>query len=184
VGKVYRLVRSFGNALIALGASLLGTGAAQAASATSNGEAVIVSTLSFLSAEDLEFGSIVAGTTGGTVIINPNGTRTVSGVVTASGLNQPARFAGRGTVGQTVQISMVATPINITRVGGTETMQVSAFRVGTTTSAVLISTTPLSFVIGSGTGIFNFPVGATLTVNPNQAEGNYQGTFSIILNYM
>jgi Domain of unknown function (DUF4402) len=178
-------MRRLGSALIALGASLLGTSAAHAASATSNGEAVIVSTLSFFSVEDLEFGSIVAGTTSGTVVMNPNGTRTVSGGVTAaSGLNQPSRFAGRGTVGQTVQISMVASPINITRVGGSETMQVSAFRVGTTTSAILISTTPLSFTIGSATGIFNFPVGATLTVNPNQAEGNYQGTFSIILNYM
>ncbi len=94
-----------------------------------------------------------------------------------------AAFAGRGTFNQIVTISMLATPITLTRVGGTQTMQVGTFVIGSAPTTVILTTTPQRFRITSATGIFNFNVGATLTVGPNQRDGNYAGNFTIILNY-
>ncbi len=169
--------------VLCLASIILGTGPVRAASGQGAGEAVIVSRLSFFSVEDLDFGTILSSAAGGTVDIAPDGTRTATGVTPAGGLFQPARFAGRGTFNQIVSISMVATPITITRVGGTQTMRVGVFKIGTTTSAIVLTTAPQTFRIGAATGIFNFPVGAQLTLGPNQADGLYQGTFSITLNY-
>lgn len=182
MGTFLRLLRICGIASAALGGLL--SSPAFAATGTGRGEAVVVSRLSFFSVEDLEFGTILAGPTAGTVTVAPDGTRTaLSGATLAGGLPQAARFAGRGTFGQFVTISMVATPITITRVGGTETMQVGTFMIGSSPSTTILTTAPRTFQIGSATGIFNFPVGATLSVGANQRDGDYQGTFSITLNY-
>jgi Domain of unknown function (DUF4402) len=61
-------------------------------------------------------------------------------------------------------------------------MRVHTFVMGSTPTAVL-TTTPRRFRINSATGVFAFPVGATLDVAANQAPGKYTGTWSITLNY-
>jgi Domain of unknown function (DUF4402) len=61
-------------------------------------------------------------------------------------------------------------------------MTVSNFTIGSTPTAP-ITTAPRTFRITSPTGIFNFPIGARLNVGANQMDGNYQGTFTIVLNY-
>lgn len=162
---------------------MLGGGAAHAAPVTAEAKVVVVSQLSFLTVEDLEFGRMVRGTTAGTVTIAPDGTKTSTGGVTpVGGGHQPARFAGKGSFNQFVQVSITATPITITRVGGGATMTVSNFVIGSTPTAP-ITTAPRTFRITSPTGIFNFPIGARLNVGANQMDGNYQGTFTIVLNY-
>ena len=42
---------------------------------------------------------------------------------------------------------------------------------------------PLAFRIASSTGMFAFPLGATLRVGARQAPGIYTGTFSVVLEY-
>ncbi len=169
--------------LAVLGALLLGTAPACAAAGSGTSNAAVVSRLSFFSTTDMDFGTIVRGTGSGTVVMAPTGVRTATGVTLIGGNGTAAAFVGRGTFNQIVSISMVASPITITRVGGTETMQVGTFVIGSAPTTVILTTTPLLFRIGSANGIFGFNVGATLTVNPNQAEGNYQGSFAIVLNY-
>lgn len=145
-------------------------------------QAIILKPLSFFRVQDLEFGEFVPGATGGVVRVFPDGSRTATGSVTLVGANhQPARFAGLGTFNRQVDISVSANSIQLTGPGAPMTL--TQFEIGSTPTAIL-STTPTRFRIASTTGIFNFPVGARLTVNANQAAGDYAGSFAITLNYL
>lgn len=175
--------------LASLGAMLLAlTGMAapaHAAGASGPSTVVVVRPLSFFSVDDLNFGKLLAGTTAGTITIAPDGTRTATGGATPiGGGTSPATFTGMGTYNQIVNISMVATPINITRVGGTQTMQVRTFTIGSSPTTQVLTTTPRSFRIGSLSGLFLFAVGAQLVVGANQTPGDYRGNYTVILNYM
>jgi Domain of unknown function (DUF4402) len=147
-----------------------------------NAEITVVRPLSFVIDDGLDFGNVVRGTTAGTVVLAPNGTRTKTGGVTLinGGGHKPASFAGMGTNNQRVDISLGANSILLTGPGAP--MRVHTFVVGSTPTAIL-TTTPLRFRINSPTGVFAFPVGATLDVGANQAAGKYTGTWVINLNY-
>ena len=177
-------LHTFASCCAAATGALFVANPALAAAKTGLAKTVVVSRLSFLNVEELEFGSLLAGAAAGTVIISPAGVRSKTGGVTLvnGGLVQPARFAGRGTVNQTVLISIATATSTLRRVGGTETMALDRLTIGSTPTAVL-TTTPQSFRITSPTGIFNFPVGGRLSVAANQAPGDYTGTFSVTLNY-
>jgi Domain of unknown function (DUF4402) len=180
-GKSFK--RGLGCALAILAAAVAVP--AQAKTTPAQAKVAMVSSLSFIAQEDLEFGYILPSATAGTVTVSPANVRTKTGGVTlmGGGLVQPSRFFGRGTFGQTVQISLASSPFTLTRVGGTETMTLDTMVIGSTPTAIL-TTAPLSFVIGSATGIFNFPVGGTLRVKANQADGDYVGSITITLNYL
>jgi Domain of unknown function (DUF4402) len=167
----------------ALMAALGSAPSAHAAGGVGAGKAVVVSPLSFIAVEELEFGSILPSGTAGSVIVAPDGTRTRTGGVTlVGGVVQPARFAGLGRFNQIVQISLNAPFFTLTRSGGTETMRLDTIVLGSTPTAVL-TPTPGTFRIASSTGIFNFPIGGTLRVNANQVPGDYAGLVTITLNY-
>jgi Domain of unknown function (DUF4402) len=171
----------------ALAAIMLATAmfpaASRAAPGSAKADATIVTPLSLIKDEDLEFGSILASGTAGTLVVPPSGLRTsTGGVILAPGVYFPSRFAGFGKSGQSVQISLGANSITLNRVGGGATMTVDTFVIGSTPTAIL-TTNPQVFTIGSANGIFNFPVGATLRVGANQAAGSYAGTFTMTLVY-
>ncbi len=178
------LRRAVGAALVVVLALPAPVQAKEKVTVQARAEAVIVSQLSFFKVDDLVFGRIAAGNTAGTVVLSPSGVRTkTGGVLLAAGLPaQPAAFAGKGSFNQQVSISVNATSRTLTRVGGTETMTMDTFVIGSTPTAVL-STAPLAFRIANTSGIFQFPVGATLRVGARQAPGTYTGTFSLTLNY-
>jgi Domain of unknown function (DUF4402) len=171
----------FAAGAVALGAST----SAWAASASATGQAVMVSPLSFFVIDDLDFGRLLAGSTAGTVVMSPSGARTKTGGVTLSsgGTPQPVNFAGRGQLNQIVAISLATSPNRLTRVGGTQTMVLDTFVIGSTPTAP-ITTAPTQFRIAGTGGVFNFPLGATLRVGANQTPGDYVGTFRITLNYL
>lgn len=174
-------------ATLALMLAVLCAGAAQAgeiATTTANARAVIVADLTFFKVNDLQFGKIIAGATAGTVVVAPTGVRTVTGGVRlASGTTvQAAAFAGKGAVGQQVAIAITSTTVTLNRAGGGATMTMDTFIIGSTPTAQL-TTSPTTFTIGNPTGIFQFPVGATLRVGANQAPGVYTGTFTLTLQY-
>lgn len=164
------------------------TAIAQSATASATAEAVIVRRLTFVKDEDLDFGPMLDGTTAGTVTVSPFNVRTATGGVTlAPGAFQASRFSGYGFVNQRVRISINATPITIRRyvnnVPQAETMIVRDFVIGSTPTAFL-TTNPRIFRITSASGLFNFPVGATLVVGANQRSGAYVGTFTLTLDYI
>jgi hypothetical protein len=145
--------------------------------------ATIIARLSFIKTQDLDFGQIAASNSAGTVTIAPNGARSKTGGVTLFGESgSPARFAGYGFPSQSVLISITAPTGVLTRTGGSETMQFDTFVVGSSPQ-VQLTTAPRSFRIASSSGMFAFPIGATLRVKRNQMPGIYSGTFSITLQY-
>lgn len=176
-----KILAAFGMAAI-LGSM---TFPSQAFAGQANGrtEAIVVTPLSFFIVDNLDFGAIVAGGTAGTVVVPPTGARTRTGGVTLVGsLYSPSSFAGRGQNNQLVQISLASNSIQIRRVSGTQQMTVDTFIIGSTPTAQL-TTNPQVFRITSASGVFNFPVGATLRVGANQVPGLYTGTFTMTLNY-
>lgn len=180
-------VRTLGAAICcALLLAVCGAQSAQAkerATRTARAEAIIVTRLSLLKVDDLDFGRIVAGNTAGTVVMAPSGARTKTGGVTlASGANQPARFSGYGYPNQNVSIWIGANSVQLTRVGGTQKMTLDTFIIGSTPQTQL-TTAPLGFRIGSSTGMFAFPLGATLRVGARQMPGVYKGSFTVLIQY-
>lgn len=161
--------------------SLAASTAAHADQTAADAQIAVVRPLEFIRVENLDFGQVIRSSTAGTVTIAPNGTRTKTGGVTLVGTGfQAAEFAGMGTNNQRVDVSLGANFINVTGPGAP--MRVHTFVIGSTPTAIL-TTTPRRFRINSPTGIFIFPVGATLDVGANQAPGTYTGTWSITLNY-
>lgn len=180
--RTIRFFQRTARALLLAAFALIAAQPAYAGTMPGSGEITIVSPLSFVIDDNLEFGAVVRGTTAGTVTITPTGTRTQTGGVTLinGGGHKPALFAGQGTFLQRVEISLGASSISLTGPGAP--MVVRDFVLGSTPTAVL-TTTPLSFRIASLNGVFSFPVGATLDVGANQAPGVYSGNWSITLNY-
>ncbi len=175
--------RKWAKAAIASAAILsCGTAAPAFAGTTAvQGEVAIVRPLSFFITDQLDFGKVLASATAGTVVLAPNGVRTATGGVTLVGnTQQVAIFAGQGTNNQNVDISMGTNTINLTGPG--TPMQVSTWVIGSTPSAFL-TTAPLRFRIVSPTGVFAFPLGASLAVGANQTPGVYTGTYSVTLQY-
>jgi len=171
-------------ALLASAAALtVSVPASAQATASAQAQGVIVRPLSFFRVQDLHFGAMVPGTTAGTVVVAPDGARTRTGGVTLVGSgHQPARFAGDGAPNQTVRIRMVTPTIQITGPGAP--MTVDQFTIGSSPTYVVLSNNWNNFTLAGAAGIFNFPLGAQLQVNANQAAGIYSGTFTIELQYM
>lgn len=161
---------------------LLGATPVRAEQEQANSQVGVIQPLSFIKTEDLDFGTVLAGTTAGTVTITPAGARTATGGVTLFGASghQPAEFAGWGQFNQRVDVSVGSNSIWI--YGPGNRMRVRTFIIGSTPTAQL-TTNPRSFRISAANGAFRFPVGATLEVGANQAPGSYSGVWFITLNY-
>jgi hypothetical protein len=136
-------------------------------------QVALLSPLSVLKQGDLDFGTLIVSGSGTAVIDPVSGVLTTTGGATKSGSGaHPALFTGTGSKNSVVHIRLPQNPITVTRVGGTETMTVSNWTLDG----------PMNRKIPPGS-IFDFTVGATLTVNANQAPGTYNGTFSITVQY-
>lgn len=186
-GRFSPAIRALCAALSLVGTALLATPAAAKGSVISTqaiAKTIVVAQLSFFKVDDLNFGKIIAGTTAGTVTVTPTGSRSATGgaKLASDPTVKPARFAGKGSRNQTVVIAVLSNTSTLTRVGGTQKMTMDTFVIGSSPTATL-TTAPLAFSIAAPTGIFTFPVGATLRVGANQTPGTYSGTFTITLAY-
>jgi Domain of unknown function (DUF4402) len=179
-GVKYR-IQMKGGVGMALAAALVAS-PAMADTEVATAEITIVRPLSFVIDDNLDFGNVIRGTTAGTVVVAPNGARTSTGgvILANGGGHKAASFAGMGTNNQRVDVSLGSNSILI--VGPGLPMRVHTFVIGSTPTAVL-TTNPQRFRINSATGVFAFPIGATLDVAANQAPGKYTGTWNITLNY-
>ena len=128
--------------------------------------------ISLSNTRGLDFGSFVAAG-GGTVILSPAGLRSRTGAVVL--LNSPgtgqASFNAVRIDGDTTQVSISLPPNGSVRLNsGANTMAVNNFT--SSPAATMSVQTPMTL-----------GVGATLTVAPDQARGNYSGSFSVTVNY-
>ncbi len=141
----------------------------------------VVTRLSLVKVDDLDFGSLIVGPGGGSVIVSPGNVITITGAITRVGATGGrASFTGLGRRLQLVQVSLPQSSILLTRAGGTETATVDTFRLGLDSTLLQIGSL---YAIVSTTGIFNINVGATLRLANNQRPGIYTGTFSLIAVY-
>jgi hypothetical protein len=143
------------------------------ATGNATGTASLLRPLTIIKQADLDFGELVV-TGPGTAVIDPlSGALSTTGLVTHVGpAAHPAVFTTTGSRTSNVHIKVPQNPITLTRVGGTETMTVSAW--------TLDGPQNRKFPQNAA---FNFAVGATLTVAAGQADGTYLGTFDVTVQY-
>jgi len=149
------------------------TAGAFAQSATATATAVIVSPITLTRTANMSFGNIIADIDGGTVVLVPAGTRTLTGLASPSlpGTVTAASFNVTGLANATYAITLPATH-DIT--DGVQTMTVNAFT----------STPSATGTLDAG-GAQTINVGATLNVNGNQNAGTYTNAagFQVTVNY-
>lgn len=172
--------------LAVAGLALAATPAAakERATVSANARAVILENLSFVKVDDLDFGKLIAGTSAGTVVVSPASVRTATGGVrlAASTSVKAAKFAGKGSVNQLLTIMVTSNSVTLTRSGGGDTMTMDTFVIGSNPT-VQLSTTPQLFFIGTASGMFQVPIGATLRVKAAQTPGIYAGAFTVTVQY-
>jgi hypothetical protein len=131
---------------------------------------------------DLDFGNVITRPTAGTVTINAQtGVRTTSGPVLVSGTTSRAQFSGSGTKGQLVTVTATPGTITLNRIGGGATMTVNALRISVNggTPRALGRNVPLS----AAAGVVDIKLGGRLNVRANQLDGQYEGNFTLTMNY-
>lgn len=147
-------------------------------SANAASSATIVTPIAISKAIDMNFGNLAVSATGGTVILAPASTRSLTGGVTlpvVTGTVTAAEFSITGQPNYTYSITLPSNSLTITEtVGGTATMTVSNFTSNPTPTGTL-----------NGSGAQTLKVGATLNVDANQAAGSYTNAtgFTVTVNY-
>jgi len=177
-------IRQFGW-LFAMLMLCVGPGVLSAQETTEEGDAraFLVTPLSFVKEDDLNFGDLFVTNAPGTVIMDSAGNVTTFGGVThRDGTQQPARFWGYGSFRQSVLINADANSYVLTRQGGTETMILDRLAIGSQ-PPIIINTNPRRFRIANPDGYFSFTIAGRLRVGANQPPGLYQGEFTIQLEY-
>ena len=143
--------------------------------------AAIVRPNTLIKTDDLDFGSLISGATGGTVTVNPvTNARTSGGGVTLVGSSaRRAEFLGTG--GIFLIFVSGSTSVTLARVGGgAPSMTASAgprreHRAAAASSLLGATLLP--------SGLQTYYIGGTLTVPANQPAGDYSGTFTLNVNY-
>lgn len=160
-------------AVLFLSLPAAGLGAPKAAAPAANGQILIVRPLTLTRIADMDFARLGV-TTGGTATINPaTGAMSVSaGLISLGGTPSPARYVGAASKQTVVNIRVPKQPVLITRVGGTETLSVSAFTLDGQDKRALAAATS-----------FTFAVGATITVPAGTVEGLYEGQIDVTVQY-
>jgi hypothetical protein len=143
--------------------------------ATALARGLVLQPLTLTKDEDLDFGTVLASTALGDVIINPNsGERTVSGGVTAVSTNRGGRaiFVGAGTKGN--QVNLTLTP-------PADGVLVSAAN-DTINAELSFDTAGATRTIGDN-GVFTVGVGGKFDIAANQPNGEYEAEFSVTAEY-
>ena len=169
--------------LLTIAAAAAGSLCAPARAADTNvtANAAIVRPNTLIKTDDLDFGTLTSGTTGGTVTINPiTNARTTSGGATPVG-NDGQRAVFQGTGGIFLITVSGSSSVTLTRAGGgAPPLTATLVRAASTSGGgiALLGTTLLP------SGVQTYYIGGTLTVPANQPAGDYSGTFTLTVNYL
>ena len=145
------------------------------ASASATAKATVISVISIEKNADLNFGSFAPSATDGTISVELNGNRSVTGGITV--LNQigaqKAAFTVKGTPNESYYVKLPTEGGNTIPITGPQGAD------------PLIITS----LVHDGGGTLDengqdlFSVGGTLSVKANQPAGEYTGTFDVIVAY-
>jgi hypothetical protein len=146
---------------------------AHAATQVGTIKVVTLKPLSIVKISDLEFGTMIAGTAAGTVVIDPttDARTTTGGTTAAGGTPKAAQFLTYGTQNSILQVTRGPLPV-LSRAGGGATMNVTQ----------LTLNGPVTRVVNPA-GVLDLRVGGTLAVAANQLAGTYSGNFDITVTY-
>lgn len=158
---------------LAMSLSAAGWAAPAAPDPAARASLQVVRPLSLARTADLDFARLGV-TTGGTATVNPlTGALSVTGgVISLGGTPSPARYLGAASKRTVVNIRIPRQPVLITRVGGTETLSMSAFTLDGQDKRSL-----------AAAASFTFAVGATITVPAGTVEGLYEGEIDVTVQY-
>ena len=147
------------------------------ASVTSEVFAEVIEALTANENEQLNFGRFSPESTGGQIIINPDGVRTAQGsVILASGSHSPGRFSVSGAPGASFTIQLPDGPATLVHQLTGRTMQVTNW----------VSDPPVGSEAATlPDGSLLVSIGATLSVGPldENPVGIYAGTFQLTFAY-
>ena len=147
---------------------------AQTNTISAEAAATIISPITISVTSNMNFGYVVATPAGGTVLLEPDGTITPTGVSLASGITtSPAIFTVSGEPSFTYSITLTNASIVLT--SGANTMTVDAF-----------TRDPIGDGTLDGTlGTQTLRVGGTLNVGASQTAGLYENTtdLEVTVNY-
>jgi len=145
---------------------------AYAAVATATVTAEITSTVTVRTINGLVFGSLSSGTSTGTLVLSPGGSRTTTGGVTVNTAitGNPAAFDVQGDPSATYSVTFPAAVILSN--SSPNTMVVDNFTSSPTPTGVL-----------DASGQQTMFVGATLNVGSNQPYGTYSGLLEVTFDY-
>jgi hypothetical protein len=143
--------------------------------ATANTSATIVTPIAISKSVDMNFGNVAVSATAGTVILTPEGSRSLTGGVTLptiAGTVAAASFNVTGAANYTYNITLPSSALTIS--SGSNNMTVNAFASNPATTGTLNA---------SGSQVLN--VGATLNVGASQPAGSYTSAspFIVTVNY-
>lgn len=144
------------------------SGNASAADATATASATIIPAIAIAKTSDMNFGSVVPGSSAGTVVLASNGTATSA--LTLTGSKSAAAFSVTGGVNTAYTITLPTT--TTLSDGAANSMTVNGFTSSIGTAGTL-----------SAGGTQSFNVGATLNVGASQASGDYTGSFTVTVAY-
>ncbi|MBO9698473.1 MAG: DUF4402 domain-containing protein [Sphingopyxis sp.] len=154
---------------------------AQAADMGGTANAAVVRPNTLIKTDDLDFGTLLSGPTGGTVTIDPvTDGRSAGGGATLVG-NDGRRAIFQGTGGILLITVSGSTSVTLARAGGgAPTMTASLVRAASTGGGgiALLGGTLLP------SGVQAYYIGGTLNVPANQPAGAYSGTFTLTVNYL
>lgn len=164
---------------IALGAGTL-CGGASAAVANATATATVVTPIAITKSVDLVFGSFYPSASAGTVDVNTNGTRSVTGGVTAAASGATpaaAKFDVTGAASATYTIAY-ATGVTLTGPGTPIALTQVSDLTGAGGATGQVATGTLS--AGGAQSIY---IGGSLAVGANQVAGAYTGNISATVVY-
>ncbi len=161
----------------AAGALSFAGSANAAASASASANAEILSTITVVKDQDLDFGRVAVNGAGSlTVSADESAPAACPATLICQGARVPAKFTISGTSGAGAGASVREASINLT--SGANSMVLNAFTVFFPNGNTLALPTPTST---SGEAQFN--VGGTLAVGAAQSAGLYTGTFNVDVDY-
>lgn len=146
---------------------------ATAAATNARAKAITITPLNIIKVTDLDFGTFVAGTTAGTVVIDAtSGARSATGgtALAPGGTVERATFVTAGSENQQFLITLSAPPVLTNGTGGAMPLTALALD-GPTTRA------------HDATRAMHIGVGGTLSVDSYQEEGDYSAEFTVSVEY-
>ncbi len=147
------------------------------ASATAEAHGLVLQPLTLTKVDDLDFGTVIASTVAGSVSIDADtGGRSVSGGVTPvpTNVGNRALFAGAGSVGQDVLLSLAPPTVLVSTTNAADTIAVSS---------MLLDNGNLTTRTIDSTSTFQVGVGGTFAIAANQPNGYYKADFVLTADY-